>query len=107
MFVTVSCKMMKLWHIKVCQHPGQNHNAYVEIECFVISVLSIWLFPTETSNLSFYSFSHVLLDSRVNSVQVRCQNLTSLVITEKYTSQAAINGPNTFWPKEIVVWTLK
>ena len=38
----------------------------------------------EDKNVAFYSLSHVLSDSSINSIQVRYQKLTFFVITEKY-----------------------
>ena len=64
--VTLGCKLMKLWSMKVCQ----NH-AHAQMEFLAISTLNIfkWLFPTKTKNVSFYSLSHVLSDSVINFIQ--------------------------------------
>ena len=72
-----------------------------QMEFLVISVLNIFtrLFATKTKNVPFYSLSHVLSDSVINFIQVRYKNLTVFVITENF--QAAINGPNMFWPNGI------
>ena len=70
LYVTVGCKVMKLWPTKVCQNPGQNHSAHAQMEFLVISVLNIfkWLFPTKTESVSFYSLSPVLSDSVSNFI---------------------------------------
>ena len=51
----------------------------------------------KTKNVSFYLLSHVLSDSVINFIQVRYQNVTIFVITEKYTDRELLNCYQWSW----------
>ena len=62
---------MKLWPVKVFQ--------CVCADGFLVtSIFNIfrWLFPTKTTNISFYSLSHAISDSVINFIKVRYQDFT-------------------------------
>ena len=68
---------MKLWTKSQCARAdGISRNFSL---LYFLMVL-----PMKTRNVSFYSLPRVLSDSVINFIEVRYQNITLFVITEKY-----------------------
>ena len=109
--VIVGCKVMKLLPRKVCQNPCQNHNAHARMEFLMISVFNMfkWLLPTKTKMSHFTHFLMFFL--KVLLILSRYDTKISRLCFHhrevRKQRTATINGPNTFWPNEIVVLTLK